>query len=175
MAKMDYNKKERVRLKADFLRLVLGAEPNPARRNLLTDFVETYMPLNEEQQNRFDRLVETKKQYREVMRMVTAYEQTGIKKGHREGAYRRQAGRPDSVLRGTLRPPVRVEEDGSAQNSGRRQAQHACPLRGNRRIHRRTEYLIARFPAGATRGRNLRGESTTTHLFVLVVRTHHDR
>ena len=45
MAKMDYNRRERVRLKADFLRWILGTPVDPARRGLLVDFVETYMPL----------------------------------------------------------------------------------------------------------------------------------
>ena len=39
------DRRERVRLKADFLRWILGAPVDPARRGLLVDFVETYMPL----------------------------------------------------------------------------------------------------------------------------------
>ncbi len=45
MAQMDYNRRERVRLKADFLRLILRAPVDPVRQSLLVDFVETYMPL----------------------------------------------------------------------------------------------------------------------------------
>ncbi len=41
MAKRDYNRRERVWLKADFLRWIFGAARDPARRSLLVDFVQT--------------------------------------------------------------------------------------------------------------------------------------
>ncbi len=41
MAKMKYTRRQRVRLKADFLRLFLRADIDPARQNLLVEFVET--------------------------------------------------------------------------------------------------------------------------------------
>ena len=34
-----------MRLKADFLRLILRSPVDPARRSLLVEFVETYLPL----------------------------------------------------------------------------------------------------------------------------------
>ena len=39
MAKMDYNPTEQVRLKADFLHLILRAPVAPARQSLLGEFV----------------------------------------------------------------------------------------------------------------------------------------
>jgi hypothetical protein len=41
MAKMNYSRRERVRLKADFLRLILGSGIDPARQSVLVEFVET--------------------------------------------------------------------------------------------------------------------------------------
>jgi hypothetical protein len=41
MAKMNYNRRERVRLKADFLRWILGSGVDAARRSLLVEFVAT--------------------------------------------------------------------------------------------------------------------------------------
>jgi len=38
MAKMDYTRRERVRLKVDFLRLILASDVDPARKSLLIDF-----------------------------------------------------------------------------------------------------------------------------------------
>jgi hypothetical protein len=51
MAKMDYSQSERVRLKADFLRLILQAEINHGRRSILVDFVENYVKLNTKELN----------------------------------------------------------------------------------------------------------------------------
>lgn len=53
MAKMKYTGRQRVRLKADFLRLILRAGTDPARQNLLVEFVETYMPLASTEQTQF--------------------------------------------------------------------------------------------------------------------------
>ncbi len=85
MAKMNWSRQQIVRLKADFLRLMLGSEINPARRTLLMDFIETYMPLVEHEQSEFLSLVQTTKPYREVEKMVTTYELNGIKKGKEIG------------------------------------------------------------------------------------------
>jgi hypothetical protein len=84
MAKMDYNRKEQVGLKADFLRWILGAPMDSARRSLLVHFVETYMPLTEPEQLEFDELVATDPEYVEVKEMITEYEKKGIEKGRQE-------------------------------------------------------------------------------------------
>lgn len=81
MAKMNWSRTQIVRLKADFLRLMLGAEINPARRSLLLDFIETYMPLVEAEHSEFVSLVQTEKPFREVETMITPYERMGMKKG----------------------------------------------------------------------------------------------
>ena len=85
MAKMKYTRRQRVRLKADFLRLILRAGIDPARQSLLVDFVETYMPLAAVEQTQFTKLVQVDETYREVEQMVTTYELAGIKKGMEKG------------------------------------------------------------------------------------------
>jgi len=80
MAKMNYKRSQRVRLKADFLRWILGVPINPARQSLLVDFVETYIALNRKEEVEFDNFVQ-KPEYKEVEKMVTTYEKRGIKKG----------------------------------------------------------------------------------------------
>ena len=84
MAKMDYNRKERVRLKADFLRLILGCPVDPARRSLLVEFVETYLPLEVSEQEQFETIVKHDQQYVEVESMITVYEQKGIEKAKQD-------------------------------------------------------------------------------------------
>jgi hypothetical protein len=85
MAKMDCNTKGRMRLKADFLRLILGIGVDPARKNVLIEYVETYMPLNEQEAVEFKRIVCEKEEYQEVVKMITTYEQDGIDKGIERG------------------------------------------------------------------------------------------
>ena len=98
MAKMDYNRRERVRLKADFLRLILRSPVDPARRSLLVEFVETYLPLAGPEKTEFEQIVTADQQYAEVERMITVYEKDGIKKGLREGLEKgRQEGRQEGL------------------------------------------------------------------------------
>ena len=85
MAKMDYNRRERVRLKADFLRLILRSPVDPARRSLLVDFVETYLPLAGSEKTEFQQIVTADQEYAEVEKMITVYEKEGIRKGRQEG------------------------------------------------------------------------------------------
>ena len=53
MAKMEYNRKDRARLKADFLRWILACPTDPARQSLLVEFVETYVALADHEQAEF--------------------------------------------------------------------------------------------------------------------------
>ena len=85
MAKMNYNRREEVRLKADFLRLILGSRTDDLRRSLLVEFVETYIPLLGNDFIEFQELIHTENQYEEVEKMVTVYEQMGMEKGIEKG------------------------------------------------------------------------------------------
>jgi len=85
MAKMNYKRSQRVRLKADFLRWILGIPINPARQSLLFDFIETYMALNRKEETEFESLVVREPEYKEVEKMVTTYEKRGIEKGIEKG------------------------------------------------------------------------------------------
>ena len=87
MAKMDYNRTERVRLKADFLRWILRVPVDPARQSLLVEFVETYLPLAEREQAEFQQIVRSERNYVEVERMITVYEKQALRKG--TGGHRR--------------------------------------------------------------------------------------
>lgn len=99
MAKMKYTRRERVRLKADFLRLILRAGIDSARQSLLVEFVETYMPLATSEQSQFTQLIQVVETYREVKEMVTVYEKAGIKKGRQEG---REEGREEGKVEALL-------------------------------------------------------------------------
>ena len=85
MAKMEYDRRDIVRLKTDFLRLVLKSEKNPARRQVLVEFIENYIILRDDELEKFTNLIETKQEFREIKEMITVYEERGILKGIQEG------------------------------------------------------------------------------------------
>ena len=85
MAKMNYNRRQRVRLKADFLRLILGADIDRARESILVDFIETYMHLDTREQTQYEEIVVKEPEYQEVSKMITVYEKRGMKEGRKEG------------------------------------------------------------------------------------------
>jgi hypothetical protein len=96
MAKMDYNRRERVRLKADFLRWILACPIDAARRSLLVEFVETYVPLAGREQWEFEQTVRSDDQYHEVEQMITVYEQRGKEEGEKEG--KKEGKKEDLIL-----------------------------------------------------------------------------
>ena len=86
MAKMDYNKKDIVRLKTDFLRMVLKSEKNEARRQVLVEFIENYVILKGDELEKFTAIVESRQELKEIKKMVTVYEERGIQKGLQKGS-----------------------------------------------------------------------------------------
>ncbi|MHB8974677.1 MAG: DUF4351 domain-containing protein [Pirellulaceae bacterium] len=82
---MEYNRKDRVRLKADFLRWILACPIDPARRSLLVEFVETYVALAEHEQAEFRQIVHSDPEYTQVQQVITTCEQKGKLQGKLEG------------------------------------------------------------------------------------------
>jgi predicted transposase/invertase (TIGR01784 family) len=74
-----------VRLKADFLRLILACPIDPARQNLLVEFVETYLRLAEREQAEFQQIVQSDRNDMKVEQMITIYEKQGIQQGIQQG------------------------------------------------------------------------------------------
>jgi hypothetical protein len=85
MAKMDYDNKDIVRLKADFFRLILKAEKDMAKKSLLLEFIESYITLNNKEMKEFDKLITVDENLKEITEMITVYEERGIEKGLRKG------------------------------------------------------------------------------------------
>ena len=99
MAKMNYNRKERVRLKADFLRLILSCPVDPAHQSLLVEFVETYLPLAGREQAEFQEIVRSDQEYEKVEQMITTYEKKGKKEGKKEGKHEgKQEGKQEDLI-----------------------------------------------------------------------------
>lgn len=86
MAKMDYSKKERVKLKAEFLRMILEMGISKTKKSMLVEFIESYIKLNKKEEEEFKELASSDDEtYEEVTKMITTYEKRGIEKGILQG------------------------------------------------------------------------------------------
>lgn len=87
MAKMQIAPSDRPRVKAECLRLLVTLRLDPARMQLISGFVDTYLNLTESEEQAFQEelgRIEPEAQ-EQVMQIVTSWMRTGIEQGRREG------------------------------------------------------------------------------------------
>jgi hypothetical protein len=90
MAKMNIMAKDRPRVKLECLRLLTTLRLDPARMQLVSGFVDTYLRLNTEEQLRFDEKAAKLPDERErkgVMEIVTSWMEKGIQRGMLQKAH----------------------------------------------------------------------------------------
>ncbi len=87
MAKMGITKQERAKVKLECLRLLATLKLDPARMQLISGFIDTYLYLNEEEEKRFqEELAELNpKQQEDVMEIVTSWMEQGLEQGVQQG------------------------------------------------------------------------------------------
>lgn len=87
MAKMNMAPEERPRVKLECLRLLATLRLDPARMQLISGFVDTYLRLNAEEEqlfrNELDRI--EPEQQESVMQIVTSWMEQGLQRGRQEG------------------------------------------------------------------------------------------
>jgi Domain of unknown function (DUF4351) len=90
MAKMKIQPKERAKVKAECLRLLATLRLDPARMQLISGFVDTYLRLNEEEEAIFKAEIDTigLVEEEQVMEIVTSWMERGINQGLRQGIER---------------------------------------------------------------------------------------
>jgi predicted transposase YdaD len=85
MAKMKIAKHDRPKVKAECLRLLVTLKLDPAKTRLISKFVDTYLRLNDREEQTFqaelDKIGATQKEA--IMQVTTSWEETGIEKGQR--------------------------------------------------------------------------------------------
>jgi hypothetical protein len=98
MAKMAMKPEERPRVKLECLRLLATLRLDPARMQLISGFIDTYLKLNREEERAFQSgaLRTSRKERKKVMEIVTSWMKQGIRQGLKQG---RQEGKLDLVLR----------------------------------------------------------------------------
>jgi predicted transposase/invertase (TIGR01784 family) len=86
MAKMKIAKKDRAKVKAECLRLLVTLKLNPAKTRLVSKFVDTYLRLDVREERVFqaeiDKLGVAQKE--EIMQILTSWEEKGMEKGREE-------------------------------------------------------------------------------------------
>jgi len=115
MAKMKIQPKERAKVKAECLRLLATLRLDPARMQLISGFVDTYLRLNEEEEAIFKAEIDTigLVEEEQVMEIVTSWMERGINQGLRQGIERefalvlRQVNRRFGGLNPTLEAQIR--------------------------------------------------------------------
>jgi hypothetical protein len=101
MAKMKIAPRDRPKVKAECLRLMLTLRLNPGRMRLIASFVDAYLNLSESEDRVFQQTLERgslkPKEREKVMEYVTSWERRGLEKGRLEG---RTEGRNEGLNEG---------------------------------------------------------------------------
>ncbi|MDQ3814170.1 MAG: DUF4351 domain-containing protein, partial [Armatimonadota bacterium] len=92
MSKMKIAPRERPHVKLECLRLLATLKLNPARMQLISGFIDTYLQLNAEEERQFQAELrrESPEKQEVVMQLVTSWMKEGLEQGRQEG---RQEGR----------------------------------------------------------------------------------
>ncbi|CCI37799.1 conserved hypothetical protein [Microcystis aeruginosa PCC 9701] len=87
MAKMSIAEKERAKVKAECLRLLITLKLNPAKMQLISGFIDTYLNLNPAEEIQFQEEISTFSQpvQEGVMQITTSWMRQGIELGIEQG------------------------------------------------------------------------------------------
>lgn len=89
MAKMKIVPEDRAKVKLECLKMLVGLDLDPARVQLISGFVDTYLRLNEEEKKEFqaelDKIKPATKE--EAMKIVTSWMEEGIEEGLKRGKH----------------------------------------------------------------------------------------
>ena len=87
MSKMKIAKKDRPKVKAECLRLLVTLKLDPAKTRLISKFVDTYLRLDVKEERTFQAEIDMMDiaQKEEIMQTMTSWEEKGIEKGIEKG------------------------------------------------------------------------------------------
>jgi len=88
MAKMAIDPKDRPRVKAECLRLLVTLKLDPARSRFISGFIDTYLRLRQEELPIFDHLIHTEflpTEQEQAMELTTSWKEEGIQLGIQQG------------------------------------------------------------------------------------------
>ena len=98
MAKMRIEKKDRAKVKAECLRLMVSLKLNPAKMQLISGFVDSYLRLSSQEESMFQsELSKMKlKEKEQIMQITTSWKEEGRLEGRLEG---QKEGQANTILR----------------------------------------------------------------------------
>jgi predicted transposase/invertase (TIGR01784 family) len=87
MAKMRIQKKDRPKVKAECLRLLVTLKLDPAKTQLISKFVDTYLDFDGAEEQQFQAEIDKMDlgQKEEIMEVMTSWEKKGMEKGIEKG------------------------------------------------------------------------------------------
>ncbi|BAZ28612.1 hypothetical protein NIES4074_10460 [Cylindrospermum sp. NIES-4074] len=90
MSKMDIALPDRAKVKAECLRLLVTLKLNPAKMQLISGFIDSYLKLNQAEEQRFQTELGSfiQEEQEEVMQIVTSWMRQGIEQGIEQGIQR---------------------------------------------------------------------------------------
>jgi hypothetical protein len=105
LSKMGYTKREKIEVKIEFLRMLLRMELDPARLTLVTGFFDTYLRLNEDEEQKVieEEKAMSSKEGEKIMEIINSYERKGREIGKQEGRQEgkkegKQEGREEAIM-----------------------------------------------------------------------------
>jgi len=87
MSKMDYGKDEKIRVKLEFLKIILRLQLNLAQVEYLVKFFDTYLVLTPQEESELEKAMKKELPEKEVSQMaeiMTSWERRGLEKGKAE-------------------------------------------------------------------------------------------
>lgn len=87
LSKMDFTKKERIQVKKEFLRMLVKMELNPAKAELINGFFETYLTLDESEENQLMEEINQldRGEAEQILKLPNSWIDKGIERGIEKG------------------------------------------------------------------------------------------
>ncbi|WP_407058214.1 hypothetical protein [Tigheibacillus jepli] len=82
---MNYKEEERVQVKKEFFRMMGNMQPDPAKQRLLYGFFESYLQLNDKEEEQLMEEIKHMDEADRIMEIPISYEEKGKEKGREEG------------------------------------------------------------------------------------------
>ncbi len=126
MAKMSIAERDRPRVKFECLRLMTTLRLDPARMQLISGFVDTYLRLTSAEERRFQTQISggDREEREQIMEIVTSWMEDGLKQGLQQGKMQgRQVGMGALLMRQIQRRNAAVSERTEARIQGLDEAQ----------------------------------------------------